>query len=89
MAKQREEKMRERDHAIRNETPDLSDVAAQCLEMGNSRRPCKIIKPVNNNWELDAWESLYILNEDEERLIGQTPIKSKLFKFARKTNRRN
>jgi hypothetical protein len=32
--------------------------------MGHSK---KSSKEVNNDWELDAWESLYILKEDEVR----------------------
>jgi hypothetical protein len=86
--RRRDEREKEHDRAIRNQTPDLSAVAAHCLEMGHSRGPCKVIKEVNNGWELDAWESLYIMNEDEEKLmnVGEPPINSKLFKFARKTN---
>jgi hypothetical protein len=59
--------------------------------MGHSRGPCKVVKEVNNTWELDAWELLFIMNEDEEKLmnVGEPPINSKLFKFARKTPRRN
>jgi hypothetical protein len=89
--RRRDERENEHERAIRNKTPDLSAVAAHCLEMGQSREACKVIKQVNNDWELDAWKSLYILNEDEEKLMNvrKPPIESKLFKFARKTNRRN
>jgi hypothetical protein len=89
--RKRDEREKEHDRAIKNKTPDLSAVAAHCLEMGHSRGPCKVVKEVNNTWELDAWELLFIMNEDEEKLmnVGEPPINSKLFKFARKTPRRN
>jgi hypothetical protein len=49
--RKRDEREKEHDRAIKNKTPDLSAVAAHCLEMGHSRGPCKVVKEVNNTWD--------------------------------------
>jgi hypothetical protein len=88
--RRRDDREKEHDRAIKNGDPEASAVAAHCLAMGHKKKSCRIIKEVNKCWELDAWESLYIQTENEDRLMntGEPPIRSKLFKFARRTKRR-
>ncbi len=76
---------KEHDRAVRKKQPNKSAVAVRCLETGHERGPCEIVKKFNKNWELDARESLYIQNSDENSLMntGEPPIRSKLLKFAR------
>ncbi len=75
----------EHDRAIRKNQPEKSAVADHCLTHRHGKEPAELIKQVDNFWELDAWESLFIANEPEENLMntGEPPIKSSLFKFAR------
>jgi hypothetical protein len=84
--RRKDERDKEHDRAIRLNHPDLSAVAKHCLENNHQKDPSKLIKTVDKAWELDAWESLFIHGEKEENLmnIGEPPINSQLFKFARK-----
>jgi hypothetical protein len=88
MARQKEGEDREKEHdrAVRNGIPDVYAAAVHCLIIGHRKESCVIVKQVNNSWKLDAWESLYILNERERGDINEyrEATNSKLFKFARK-----
>jgi len=39
---------------------EKSAIAAHCIEEGHSLKAYKLLKEVRNNYQLDAWESLYI-----------------------------
>jgi hypothetical protein len=78
----------EHDRAIRKSQPEKSAVAAHCLTHQHEKCPAELVQQVDNFWELDAWESMLIVNEPAENLMntGEPPMKSSLFKFARKIN---
>ncbi len=75
----------EHDRAIRKSQPEKYAVADHCLTHRHGKEPAKLIKQVDNFWELDTWESMFITNEPEENLMNteEPPMKSSLFKFAR------
>jgi hypothetical protein len=76
----------EHDRAIRKNQPEKSAVADHCLTHRHERCPAELVKQVDNFWELDAWESMFIVNEPAENLMNTKgpPMRSSLFKFARK-----
>jgi hypothetical protein len=78
----------EHDRAIRLKQPDKSAVADHCLKCRHQKCPAELVRPVDKPWELDAWESMYIASKAEEDLMntGEPPIRSRLFKYARKIN---
>jgi hypothetical protein len=78
----------EHDRAIRLNQPEKSAVADHCLKCRHQKHPAELVKHVDKSWELDAWESMFIASEPEENLMntGEPPIRSRLFKYARKTS---
>jgi hypothetical protein len=59
----------EHERAIRQNQPEKSAVADHCLTHRHEKEQAELIKQVDNFWELDVWESMYIANRkfDEHR----------------------
>lgn len=78
--------IREKEHerAVRLKQPNKSSVAQHCLTQGHRMGTCKLVKKVDRERELDAWESMYITKSREEELMNaaEPPIHSKIFKYC-------
>jgi hypothetical protein len=62
----------------RNE-PSHSAIAKHCLEEHHTMGATELIKEVRNNWKLDAYESLLIINGKNLVNIDNPPMFSPLF----------
>ena len=81
---------REKEHnrAIRNKQIEQSAVARHYVLTGHTKKSCRLVKQVTKNWELDAYESLFISSKPPEKLMntGEPPMRSLLFKFCAQWN---
>jgi hypothetical protein len=77
-----ETRVKEHIRAIRNKQDDKSAIAAHCIEERHQVKSYKLLKQVTNNYQLDAWESLYITKGQDLVNTGDQPIRSRLFEFA-------
>lgn len=75
---------REKEHtaAMRSRQKEKSSVARHCLEEGHVKGEIQLIKRINEQVKLDAYESMYIARTDDLMNTGEPPIVSKLFKYA-------
>ena len=77
-----ETRIKEHQRALKNKQVEKSAIAAHCIEEGHSLKSYKLLKEVRNNYQLDAWESLYIEKGQDLVNTGEQPIRLKLFELA-------
>ena len=77
-----ETRIKEHERALKNKQVEKSAIAAHCIEEGHSLKAYKLLKEVRNNYQLDAWESLYIEKGQDLVNTGEQPIRSSLFELA-------
>ena len=77
-----ETREKEHDRAINLRQPEKSALAFHSLEEQHRKGECKLLKKVENIFQLDAWESLYIAKGQNLVNTGEPPLRSKLFELA-------
>jgi hypothetical protein len=80
----RRSETRDKEHsaAIKSRQIEKSSVAKHCWEEGHVRGEMKLLKRINEQPKLDAYESMYIAKTDDLMNTGEPPIVSKLFSYA-------
>ncbi len=77
-----ETREKEHERAIKAIEVDKSSVAKHMCENRHRKGEIEIIRQVDNPWELDGYESLYIATGKSLMNEGEPPLRSILFKFA-------
>jgi hypothetical protein len=83
-----ETREKEHDRAIKNKQIGINSVARHCCGTGHEKGGIELIKQVDNHWDLDSYESLFITVGENLMNEGGAPITSKLFKYASDRKRR-